>query len=66
MKAADVGLAVMALATTLAVATPNYLGLGNRIEPMMLGVPFSLVWNVAWICVSFVGLLAYHLVRKED
>jgi hypothetical protein len=35
---------------------PGYL-LGDRIEPYVLGLPFSLVWLVAWIVVVFIALL---------
>jgi hypothetical protein len=36
-------------------------GLGNRIEPFELGLPFSLFWVVAWIAVEFVVLAAFYL-----
>ena len=34
-------------------------GLANKVEPMVLGLPFSLFWIVAWIAVEFVGLLCF-------
>ncbi len=52
-----------------ALAAPDYGGLGNRIEPRWLGLPFTLTWNLLWIGLSFVVLGAYHLVcghERED
>ena len=48
-------LAVVLLALAGSV-WPGYL-LGDRIEPYILGLPFSLVWLVAWIVVVFIALL---------
>ena len=46
----------------LVMIFPIY-GLANRVEPMILGMPFSLFWIVAWIVawigVEFVGLLYF-------
>ena len=49
-----------AVVCLLAVAAPEYAGLGNRIEPRILGVPFSLMWNVGWVGLSFIGLGLFH------
>lgn len=33
----------------------------NRIEPMVIGLPFFMFWYVAWVFVLFVGLvIAYR------
>lgn len=50
----------------VAVAAPDYAGLGNRVNPRIFGMPFSLTWNVLWVAVSFVGLGAYHLTSKDE
>jgi hypothetical protein len=38
---------------------PIYPLLGARIEPFILGVPFSLAWMIGWVVLSFLALLAY-------
>lgn len=45
----------------LALVWPGYPLVGNRIQPLVLGLPFSLFWNVLWILLTFAALLAYHL-----
>ncbi len=35
--------------------------LGNRVEPMILGLPFSMAWVVGWIVVEFVALIGFFL-----
>ncbi|MCG8420420.1 MAG: DUF3311 domain-containing protein [Proteobacteria bacterium] len=44
-----------------ALIWPGYDWLGNRIEPYVLGVPFSLAWVVGWVVLTFVVLLIYHV-----
>ena len=48
------------LAMIVVMVFPVY-ALGNRIEPFVLGLPFSLFWVVAWIGVEFAGLIAFFL-----
>ena len=43
-----------------AMTWPGYAIFGNSIEPYVLGLPFSLVWVVGWVLLTFVVLLAYH------
>jgi hypothetical protein len=50
--------AVFTAIMVLVMIFPIY-GLANRVEPMVLGMPFSLFWIVAWIGVEFVGLLCF-------
>ncbi len=33
--------------------------LGNRVEPFVLGLPFSMAWVIFWIGVEFIGLIAF-------
>ncbi len=37
----------------------------NRIEPVILGMPFLLFWIVAWILVTPLVLLAAYLLEKK-
>ncbi len=53
-------------ATCLGALTwPGYDWVGNRIEPYVLSLPFSLAWNVGWVLLTFVVLVAYHLTRPD-
>jgi hypothetical protein len=47
------GVVLLSLAASI---WPGYL-LGDRIEPYLMGLPFSLVWLVACIVVLFIALL---------
>jgi len=58
------GLAAWALCTVLALTWPVYDVLGNHIDPLVAGLPFSLFWVLAWTAVSFVVLGAYDLWRQ--
>jgi hypothetical protein len=33
------------------------MGLGNRICPLILGLPLSMVWIASWVVLSFIVLL---------
>ena len=66
MKPRDLALAALAAATIAAVAGPHYLGVGNRIEPFIFGLPLSLMWNVGWLLRNFAGLLLNHLTQPAD
>lgn len=55
------GMLVYFAVCTLAMVWPGAL-IANRIEPMVLGLPFFIFWYVAWIFALFVGLvIAYRL-----
>ena len=41
-------------------------GLANSIEPYVLGVPYSLVWVVGWVLLTFVVLGLYHLIGEWE
>ena len=45
---------------TLVMIFPIY-GLGNRVEPFVLGMPFSMIWVIFWIVVEFFGVIAFFL-----
>ena len=53
-------LAIYVICCAAALTWPLYDRLGNRIEPYVLGVPFSLAWVVGWVSFTFVVLVAYH------
>ena len=33
--------------------------LGNRVEPFVFGLPFSMAWVIFWIVIEFIGLLIF-------
>lgn len=47
------------VAMLVLVTFPVY-GIANSVEPMILGLPFSMAWVVFWILVEFVGLIAFY------
>lgn len=53
----------------VAVTWPGMLPF-NRIEPFVLGLPFSMVWIALWVVLSFFALLildgAEAKARRED
>ena len=57
---------MFAILCMIAVAGPDYAGLGNRVEPFVLGLPFSLFWNVLWVALSFFALGAYHVTSRRS
>ena len=48
-----------------ALTWSGYAWLGNRVEPFVLGVPFSLAWVVGWVLASFVALALYHATDRD-
>ena len=42
-----------------AMTWPGFAWVGNRIEPRVLGLPFSLAWVVLWVLLTFVALALY-------
>jgi hypothetical protein len=54
---------LFAFVCLLAVGWPGYELFGNQIRPLVLGLPFSIVWNLIWVTLSFVALLVYDLTR---
>lgn len=51
---------IMAVAVVWPVAT-----VASRIEPMVLGLPFSFFWPVAWVAVSVPVLYALDRVEQR-
>lgn len=40
--------------------------IGNRVEPIVLGLPFLLFWFVALILAQFFALVALYLLEGRD
>lgn len=60
----DLLFAVYVLCCVGALTWPGYEWLGNRIEPHVLGIPFSLAWVVGWVILSFLALVLYHATDR--
>jgi len=58
-------LALWALVVVAALTWPVYDVLGNHVDPLVLGVPFSLAWIVGWALATFVVLSGYFLATEE-
>ena len=43
-----------------ALTWPGYAWLGNRIEPYVFGLPFSMAWILGWVLLSLAALVTYH------
>ncbi len=41
-------------------------GIGNKVTPFVLGVPFSLFWIIACIIFQFVGIVIFLFYDKEE
>lgn len=61
-RGARLALGYFAFSTVLLIA-PVYTAFGNRIEPRVLGLPFSLVWVLGVIAANF-AVLAYLYARR--
>jgi hypothetical protein len=56
---AHVAFAAYCAVAFAAVVWPAYPRLGNRIEPFVLGLPFSLAWLIGWVLATLVALVLY-------
>lgn len=52
--------AILGVICLLMMIYPLY-SLGNRVEPFVVGLPFSMFWVVLWIVVEFVGFICAYL-----
>ncbi|MBW5799996.1 DUF3311 domain-containing protein [Halomonas elongata] len=65
-KLPSVGMLIYFAICALALVWPGAL-LANRIEPLVMGLPFFIFWYVAWVFVLFVGLvIAYRRESMEE
>ena len=39
---------------------------GNRVDPFIFGLPFSLFWSVACILIQFIGIVFFLFIDKEE
>jgi hypothetical protein len=62
LTAAERAVTAVTVGLLLLVTFPVY-GLANSTEPIVLGMPWSMFWLVAWIAVEFVVVLAIY--RRE-
>ena len=60
----DLYFLLFSLFILLLLIFPAY-SLGNRIEPFILGVPFSLAWIVLCIFIQFIGILFFLIIDKD-
>jgi len=60
----DLLFGLYALCCVAALVWPGYAWLGNRIEPFVLGLPFSLAWIVGWVLMSLIALVLYHTTDR--
>ena len=51
--------AVFSLVLLLVLIFPVF-AVANRVQPMILGLPFSLAWIVFWLVVEFIGVIAFY------
>ncbi len=49
-----------------ALTWPGYAWLGNRIEPFVLGIPFSLAWVIGWVLLTLIVLVLYHAGAERE
>jgi len=52
------GGAILFFLLFVAAVTWPGMTLGNRILPLVLGLPFSMVWIASWVVLSFLVLVA--------
>lgn len=43
----------------LAMLIFPFFSIGNRVEPFIFGLPFSMAWVLLWIVIEFIGLLVF-------
>jgi len=49
-----------------AMVWPGYALFGARIEPFVLGLPFSVFWVALWVALTFVALCVYDALAHGD
>ena len=60
LRLCDLLLAAYVLCCAFALTWPGYAWLGNRIEPFVFGLPFSLAWVIGWVLLTLIVLVLYH------
>ncbi len=59
------GAAVFFILFTVAVTWPGMVPF-NRIQPWILGLPFSMAWIALWVVLSFLVLFAVDRVEEKS
>jgi hypothetical protein len=54
-----IGMSIYFLVCTLAMIWPGAV-VANRIEPMIVGLPFLFFWYVAWVFLVFLGTVVLY------
>ncbi len=49
-----------------ALVWPGPVEFTAQTRPFLLGLPYALAWNVAWVLTVFMALLGYHLLTDEE
>lgn len=57
------GMGLYFLICTLAMVWPGAL-IANRIEPLVMGLPFFFFWYVLWVFLLFVGLIVTYSLES--
>jgi len=65
-RALDVAFAIYCALALAALIWPVYAWAGARIEPRILGLPFSMGWVVLWIVLTFGVLIVYELLGERS
>ena len=55
---------VFGLVIALVMIFPIF-GVANRVEPRVLGMPFSMFWVIFWIGIEFVILIVFFLSEEK-
>ena len=66
MDKTSVFFAVYFTVITLLVSAPGLFDWANRIEPFVLGLPFSIFWVLFMAFLSFVGFFAWYFVDANQ
>lgn len=65
MAARRIALAIYFAICAAALIYPGHAWFGAQIEPYVLGLPFSFAYNIGWVVLTFVVLLAFHLAEER-
>ena len=66
VKPIDYLLGAYFVVCALALTWPVYPWVGNRIEPYLLGLPMSFMWNVGWVVLTFLVISGYHFASGHE
>ena len=65
-RAPHVAFALYCALALAALIWPVYAWAGAKIEPRILGLPFSMGWVVLWIVLTFGVLIAYETLGERS